>query len=75
MNPKGINLSRTSQTEKDKYCAISLIHGINNKKKKKPPKYRESAKRYPSDYLWKVFQYGPRHMLNYMTASQTNALS
>ena len=33
MNPEGIMLSKISQTEKDKYCMISLICGILKKKK------------------------------------------
>ena len=28
MNLEGVMLSEISQTEKDKYCTISLIHGI-----------------------------------------------
>ena len=35
MNVEGIMLNEISQTEKDKYCAISMICGILKKKKKK----------------------------------------
>ena len=31
MNPEGIKLSKISQTEKDKCCMISSIHGILKK--------------------------------------------
>ena len=35
MNVEGIMLNEISQTEKDKYCAISMICGILKKKRKK----------------------------------------
>ena len=31
MNPKDIMLSKVSQTEKDKYPRISLLHGVYKK--------------------------------------------
>ena len=34
MDFKGMMLSKISQTDKDKYYMISLIHGIKRKKKK-----------------------------------------
>ena len=49
MNLEGIMLSEISQTEKDKYCMISLICEIVNKtKKKRTHRYREQT----SGYQW-----------------------
>ena len=33
VNLEGVILGEVSQTEKDKYCTISLIYGIKNKQK------------------------------------------
>ena len=46
MDFKGMRLSKTSQTDKDKYYMISLIHGIKRKKKKGKKKTLQIEKTY-----------------------------
>ena len=41
MNCEGIILTEVSQTKKDKYCMILLIHGIFKKKKTKKTSYNQ----------------------------------
>ena len=46
MDFKGMMLSKISQTDKDKYYMISLIHGIKRKKKKGKKKILQTEKTY-----------------------------
>ena len=52
MNLEGIMLSEISQTEKDKYCMISLTCGVLGKKGKKKEKNQTHRKRDQANPIW-----------------------
>ena len=43
MNLKIVTLGEVSQTDKDKYCIVSVTYGILKKKKKQTHRFRKQA--------------------------------